>query len=73
MEIAEDLRQLDLPVLILRGEEDPYLSGDISRRLHEEIPGSRLELLAGASHFLQEDVPDQIVSHLLDFLGAIDD
>ncbi len=69
-EIEEDLRSLTLPVLILRGEEDPYLSGEIAQKLHREIPGSKLTLIPGASHFAQEDVPELIVAELESFFGS---
>lgn len=72
-EIEEDLRRLDLPVLILRGEEDPYLSGEIAQKLHREIPGSKLVLLPGASHFFQEDVPKQISAELMSFFESSHD
>ena len=69
-EIEEQLRQLDLPVLIIRGESDPYLSSEISRKLHREIPGSQLKTLPNAGHFFQEDIPDQLVAELELFFGS---
>jgi len=69
-EIEDQLRKLDLPVLIMRGENDPYLSADIAQKLHREIPGSRLSLLPQAGHFFQEDVPLQISAELTAFFEA---
>lgn len=69
-EIEEDLRRLDLPVLIVRGEEDPYLSGEIAQKLNREIPGSKLTLLPGASHFLQEDEPEMVTAELESFFES---
>ena len=56
-EIEEDCAELDLPVLIVRGEEDPYLSAEIAQKLHREIPGSKLTLLPEASHFCRKTNP----------------
>ena len=67
-EIEEDLRRLELPVLIVRGERDAYLSGAIAHKLHEEIPNSRLALLDDCGHFLQEDNPQSVARTILDFL-----
>jgi 2-hydroxymuconate-semialdehyde hydrolase len=72
-DIEADLRNLDLPVLILHGLKDPYLSAEIARKLHAEIPGSRLHFLEASSHFLQEDEPELIAERLLEFFQRGDD
>jgi pimeloyl-ACP methyl ester carboxylesterase len=72
MDIAEDLRQLNLPVLIIRGDADPYLSRAIADKLHNEIPNSKLMLIPTASHFIQEDEPEQTAAAIVDFIGAAD-
>lgn len=66
--IEDDLRDLDLPTLILRGDADIYLSATICERLHSDIAGSRLERINTGGHFLQLDEPDWVVEHLLGFL-----
>lgn len=67
MEISEDLKKLSMPVLIIRGDEDPYLGAVISERLHQEIPGSRLIRIATGGHWIQEDEPVQTAQALLSF------
>jgi pimeloyl-ACP methyl ester carboxylesterase len=71
MSLAADLPHVKLPTLIVRGDADPYLSATIAERLHAAIPGSRLERIATASHFLQEDEPEILNQLLLDFLGGV--
>lgn len=66
MEIAEDLQRLSVPVLIVRGDADVYLSAEIAERLHREIPRSRLLRIATAGHYIQEDEPEQVAKALLD-------
>lgn len=66
-DIGADLQQLDLPVLLIRGEADVYLSEEISLRLKREIPGCRLLRIATGGHFIQEDEPQQIASALCAF------
>jgi len=68
-EIEDDLRRLDLPVLIIRGDADPYLSSMIAEKLHDEIPGSRLTRIETASHFAQMDEPEVIAKELLGFMS----
>ncbi len=71
--IAASLPTLKLPVLIVRGDADPFLSGTISERLHADIPGSRLHHIPTASHFIQEDEPAEVCRLLLDFLDSTHD
>ena len=69
-DIAEELRRLSVPTLIVRGDADPYLSAAITEKLAEEIPGARFERIATASHFIQLDEPawlsDQIIGFITD-------
>jgi len=73
MDIAADLQRLDLPVLILRGDSDPYLSAAIAEKLHHEIPNSRLQRIASAGHFIQEDEPEWVAKHILASVSAAED
>jgi len=67
VEIENDLRSLKLPVLIIRGDGDLYLSEAISLKLHRDIPGSKLVRIATGGHFIQEDEPEQVAEALLQF------
>jgi pimeloyl-ACP methyl ester carboxylesterase len=68
--IADDLKELPMPVLIVRGERDPYLSPEISDRLHREIPSSRLVKVAAGGHYLQLDEPRLLAKTILDHIQA---
>ena len=70
MEIESDLRELAVPLLIIRGDADRYLGAAISERLHREIPGSRLVRIATGGHFIQEDEPERIAQELITFFGG---
>jgi 2-hydroxymuconate-semialdehyde hydrolase len=61
MDIEKELRELAVPVLIIRGDADPYLRAEISEKLHREIPGSVLIRIPTGGHFIQEDEPEQLV------------
>lgn len=67
VEIEDDLRRLRLPVHIIRGDGDLYLSEAISLKLHRDIDGSCLTRIATAGHFMQEDEPEQIAASMLRF------
>lgn len=67
MEIANDLRTLAVPLLIIRGDADRYLGAAISERLYREVPRSRLVHIATGGHFIQEDEPERIAQELVAF------
>ncbi len=66
LEIESQLRVLQVPTLIIRGDADPYLSEKIAHRLKAGIPSSKLEILVKGSHFIQEDLPEAIVNLITD-------
>jgi len=66
-DISEALKELEMPILIIRGDDDPYLSASIAERLHEDIPGSSLVRVTEASHFIQVDDPGRVCAELLGF------
>lgn len=70
VEITDKLHQLQLPVLIMRGDADPYLSAAISEKLVSNIPGAKLINIPTGSHFMQEDEPEQIATELKTFFAA---
>ncbi len=66
-EIEEELRLLTIPVLIIRGEADVYLTASIAEKLHAEIPNSQLVRIETAGHYLQIDEPKMLSSSILNF------
>jgi pimeloyl-ACP methyl ester carboxylesterase len=60
----------NLPTLIVWGERDPIIPAAHGIAAHETIPGSRLELFAGAGHFPHREDPIRFVSVLEDFLRS---
>lgn len=58
----------ELPTLIVWGERDPLIPVSHAYAAHERIPGSRLEIFAGAGHFPYRDDPERFASVLLDFI-----
>ncbi len=68
-EIEKSIGKISFPVLIVRGDADPYLSADISERLHREIRESQLIRIPTGGHFLQEDEPDMLVEMIHTFIG----
>jgi pimeloyl-ACP methyl ester carboxylesterase len=60
-----------MPSLILWGERDPIIPVEHAHSAHAAMPGSRLELIAGAGHFLQLDDPIVVSRLLTDFIESM--
>lgn len=68
--IGSQLEALDIPVLLLWGEDDPYLPVPIAERLHDAMPTSSLAFLPGCSHFLPEDAPETVAPVMFEYLRS---
>jgi len=68
LDISQELTQLTVPTLILRGDADPFLSATIAERLHEGIPSSQLLRTPTASHYMMEDEPAWTAQSILSFI-----
>jgi pimeloyl-ACP methyl ester carboxylesterase len=58
-----------VPTLIVWGDSDRVIPVDHASIAHEAMPGSRLEILEGAGHFLPFEQPDWFNRTLLDWLA----
>ncbi|WP_460855179.1 alpha/beta fold hydrolase [Nocardiopsis coralliicola] len=63
------LSELDLPVTIVRGEEDTWIPHERGAELAARIPGARLHLLPGAGHLVQQDAPGRLAALLSGFFA----
>ncbi|MDZ4869205.1 MAG: haloalkane dehalogenase [Alphaproteobacteria bacterium] len=62
----EVLSRFTKPVLTLFGDSDPVTKGG-ERVFHERVPGTKGQphmTIKDAGHFLQEDAPDELVTHI---------
>ncbi len=66
------LATIDVPTLIVVGEEDAITPVKDARAMHERIPGSRLEVIAQAGHLTSVERPAAFNHLLTEFLGALD-
>jgi haloalkane dehalogenase len=53
-------KTFDLPVQIIFGEKDQYLNSKGAHKFNELFPGSELNLLPNAGHFVQIDEPMEV-------------
>ena len=59
-----------MPTLIVWGDRDSMIPVEHGRAAHTAMPGSRLEIFAGAGHLPHRDQPWRFVRVLLDFLAS---
>jgi pimeloyl-ACP methyl ester carboxylesterase len=66
-EIEPRYQGIKVPTLVLWGEQDGWLDPEFGRRLAHAIPTARLVTIPDAGHFLPEDQPAGVASHLIGF------
>jgi pimeloyl-ACP methyl ester carboxylesterase len=59
-----------VPTLILWGERDTIIPARHGVRAHENMPGTRLRIFAGAGHFPHHDDPDGFAAEIIDFVAT---
>lgn len=62
------LPSIDVPTLLLYGDQDVRAPLPVARKLHDAIAGSRLVILPGAGHVSSVEQPDAFNAELLAFL-----
>jgi pimeloyl-ACP methyl ester carboxylesterase len=66
---AERLSQVDVPTLVIMGTQDPdFPSPEAEARFIAEQTGGRLELVEGAGHYPQTEMPQQTTALVIEFL-----
>ncbi|MEV0258947.1 alpha/beta fold hydrolase [Streptomyces sp. NPDC050732] len=68
-EIQGRYGELRLPVLICWGAGDTWIPAAKGEELAKLVPGSRLRLIEGAGHLVQEDAPAELTGELTRFLS----
>jgi haloalkane dehalogenase len=68
--VLESLAASDIPKLVLWADSDPIIPSKVGARFAERIGAPAPEVIADASHFLQEDAGEEIGSRIARWLGA---
>ncbi|SFS56170.1 alpha/beta fold hydrolase [Halostagnicola kamekurae] len=67
-DFTDDLESLSVPTLLVHGVDDPLFPVRWSKRAHELLPDSRLELLENCGHWVPRERPAEFGECLQDFL-----
>jgi pimeloyl-ACP methyl ester carboxylesterase len=68
--ISSQLRKLEVPTLLIWGEQDQVTPLSLGQRLQREIPNARLETVANAGHLILDDAPGVVGRLVADFAGV---
>lgn len=66
-----NLRRIEVPVLVVRGETSDTLVPAAAKRLERELPNARAVDLVGTSHFLPMEKPDEVARLIIDFAASV--
>ena len=62
------LEALEIPALVLWGEEDTFVDVELAERLGDVLPRSSVAVFPGCGHFLLEDAPERVGPILFQWL-----
>ncbi len=65
------LPQINVPTLIVVGEEDLFTPPDIAKLMSDNIPGARLARIPGAGHLPNMEAPEAFNDILEEFIAAL--
>jgi epoxide hydrolase 4 len=68
---AHGLRRVDIPTLIIWGDQDRSLGRELAEPDRDWVPDVRVERIAEASHWVQADDPERVNQLIVDFLEHI--
>ena len=63
------LHRVDVPTLIIAGENDKVIPKESQELMHQVIAGSRFALIRNGSHCPQMDIPELVNAVIERFLG----
>ena len=67
-DLIPDLKKVNLPCLVMAGEQDFICDVEANREIHEAIPNSEFHIIPGASHEVFADCPEIVFPILKDFI-----
>jgi len=69
-ELKRQIGPVDLPTLLIWGEQDRYLGLNLTQRFERWVPDIRIERIPEASHWVQADAPGRVNQLIIDFLRS---
>ena len=71
LNVTAKLAVIKLPTLVVVGALDPATPPAVAEVIHSHITGSKLVVMPGVSHMLQEEDPHAFAAHVVPFLASV--
>ncbi len=71
LDTYSDLETIEIPVLVMTGEDDILVPPENSERIAEKIPHSKLVKIPGSGHGFLKQRTDEAITHVLSFLDGV--
>ncbi|MCH8816030.1 MAG: alpha/beta hydrolase [Chloroflexi bacterium] len=62
------VHKIDVPTLLIWGEQDPYLGLELTADLEQWVPSIRVERIPESSHWVQVDAAERVNELMIGFL-----
>ena len=69
--LPERLHELNVPVLVITGDDDKLVSMGQNERLAQEVPVGRLAVIADSGHLPQQEQPEELARLVLEFVKGL--
>ena len=69
--VDADAQGIEVPALVVNGEKTPTGVKHINRRLAALLPDAKEAEIRGASHFIHEDQPEELVRAVIEFVSKV--
>lgn len=70
-QFPDDLARIDVPTLVIWGEQDSVLTRSEQEAITETIPGSNLVVVTESGHMLYWERPQSVASHVAKFIETV--
>jgi len=68
--LEQRLAELEIPALVLWGEEDRFLPAKLAERLGDALPMATIALLPGCGHLVLDDAPETVAPLIFQYLRS---
>lgn len=68
---SNKLHMIKVPMLIIAGDKDDRTPPEFAKKIHENVPHSKLVIIEGYGHYVLLERPDIVNREILDFLESI--
>ncbi len=66
---ATRLREVRCPVVLVWGEDDPFIPPEVGEQLRDALPDAVIDVIPGIRHYTPEEAPDRVAAALRHLLA----